>query len=1297
MKIKRTRIIFLFIIMSLVIVDYIYSDDSVTWKYETEIDAYFKVYYIDDSAVDNNVHQVVLNITTGTDQDEGGSTPFSIELTTPYRTITNPSSADDDTNYWYEFEEIGTDTGNYQLRMRRNDGSGGNGIFSTTENFKLTLTNIELNTTDYNVTVEIQSRTLADYISSGSLTGNGVDINNPLLWWSKTNIPVAFTVVQINSTEQHNIHQIKLNFNINATQNTSFQFEIYPPDHTSATDTIYLSQIQGGGWQSDVSDTYGGTYQVAIQEPVADSGNFDIEIRKYPLTGSAMGVFNNTTPQQWVIDVKNITLNSTTPSVSANIGGKTRRIYNYYSYQAFINDGLEFDRPPAPKILSPADDLTVHAVDSATTDYNESFSAYCGNDDDDFGAPGHPATYEWSYVSGTLSGTDYPANPPFDSTYNCNKGVVSTATFTVTEVLIDRPDPNPDIIQTGSAGVEVLVKDYPAADIISPSETAITLGDAHLNVGFSGTGSGNDPRDPSDTALTHEWMVTYANASDSPGTASVGITGANTFSPTFDFKEPGEYIVSLTTGDQYGNSSELELRTVHVRSVEEMMFPGHIGLPRTPQADKFPTVDGVLENDHGWTGAYALTYNEETNTDVTFQAIRHNSDPKIYLSFEVVDAVSNTTGDFIVIGLYPNDITSTPSAVSILNIRYIVYYPHKSTPAERINVYKYDSGSSVWVELEGTSGTPCGITTDVDTGTAGKWIVEMEIPSQPVGGSDWITLGDPFLFYFNTHVTEPTDGFNGAPQYYWPKALRHVEFVDDFSPSDDLNKIFTPLVWGKANIVGAGGCTGIAIIPSHIGVRIPPSTSYGNTIVPETENEFVARITNDTFVINEACDPSLSPTDPASCYKSAEGVRVRFKLANWHDVLGTGIGMNWVTIDENNSECSPVYNPPSDSYTKNPTCRYTIPADDEKEFFFKWTAPSFPGNVEKHQCMKVEIESDKDVYIKKQSAWTNMDFQAPSSGGSGGGAGSGFIGTNGFRSIPKGLQKYRIMLKIETKIWDDIAPRGKKGYDKKEKELIGYDKAIENQRGYKYYKQSSIPLPIPDTNKLVSYYSWIVKGYIDTGKDVAAVGKKYKTLELAGSFGFVFRHDGPVNGWEYSIEGAKKISNNCYELEVAPGEVKEISYEVKPIEPLGLCASLHGGVSIPLTRFANDYGMGWNVIADIGYKVFPNVYLMGLFGYNWFPATTSGVDDTSILNISLNAKYYIPLLQPFLELGIGAGLEMYIRDMDFSQIDVGYNVDVSLDYKVINSIVLEVGAIYHSHFSEEYWFIQVHGGLLFMF
>jgi subtilisin family serine protease len=139
--------------------------------------------------------------------------------------------------------------------------------------------------------------------------------------------------------------------------------------------------------------------------------------------------------------------------------------------------------------------------------------------------------------------------------------------------------------------------------------------------------------------------------------------------------------------------------------------------------------------------------------------------------------------------------------------------------------------------------------------------------------------------------------------------------------------------------------------------------------------------------------------------------------------------------------------------------------------------------------------------------------------------------------------------------------------------------------------------------------------------------------------------------------------------------------------------SLHGGIALPQGNLSNDYNAGLMLMGDLSYRLSSNWDLVGYVGYNAFSANTTGIDDVSWINISLDAKFRIleKGMMPYLQAGLG----YYIPNTGDGSL--GANLGLGLDIDLTDSLVLELGGDYHLLFGNDSAFIQGHGGVVFRF
>ena len=72
--------------------------------------------------------------------------------------------------------------------------------------------------------------------------------------------------------------------------------------------------------------------------------------------------------------------------------------------------------------------------------------------------------------------------------------------------------------------------------------------------------------------------------------------------------------------------------------------------------------------------------------------------------------------------------------------------------------------------------------------------------------------------------------------------------------------------------------------------------------------------------------------------------------------------------------------------------------------------------------------------------------------------------------------------------------------------------------------------------------------YHDTGERLEENGEKKPVLRAQSSFGLYMYHEGALEGWQTSIQGADRISGNVYQMQVPKDGVAKIKVRVQAVE-----------------------------------------------------------------------------------------------------------------------------------------------------
>ena len=672
---------------------------------------------------------------------------------------------------------------------------------------------------------------------------------------------------------------------------------------------------------------------------------------------------------------------------------------------------------------------------------------------------------------------------------------------------------------------------------------------------------------------------------------------------------------------------------------ERICFPPHRGVPDNNNP---PVIDGEVRDDVGWRGAYRLTYGTGTDpAHMAFQALKHNSQPYLYLSFEVRNDPTFDDDDVVVICLRPD-----ANSGSAIDDRRLFIFPVCSPadpgcdldtldddvnrPPRLVEVWR---NSDSWTSISQPGGLDVKVRSHPD-GSSLAWNLEVKVPTSiNAGGQEWIDFSDNFLFYFNViRVSSP----DPTSEFLWPINAPEVN-------GDIHNYAFSPSEWGVGSRSNTEVCKGVSLKWSDIGtIEDPVSKIKFTTPPPNTiTNTFFATVRNNTEI--------------NGMYHMVEDIMVRFRMANW----GIPGPDDWADIPATNLGCPDLTN------KSNPTCPQDIfaaIADDPglSVFTLKWKVadadiPDYQANP--HQCILAEIDSWSDANIVTKSVYRNMDFVNASSFSR-----SAEISAKGYGPPPEGKTDHEFVLNITTQELE---------------------------------KNNGIPTRgFVDDKSPVSSLRWAAHGYRYSGRSIIIHGTKYNLVDPVGSFGYIVRHEGLVKEWQHQLVGAEMIGTNLYKLSIPAEGVRTITTRIEPQEYGRWTISAHSGAAVPTGTFANDFDPGINALLDAGYHFSPQLSVVAFFGYNDFKSKTAGVDDNYWLNLSANVRYYRPWSGPW-SVYIGAGPGIYIPQTGDSEF--GANVGLGINYEYSPLLTFEWGADYHTIFDPDIQFVHSHAGVIFRF
>lgn len=1124
----------------------------------------------------------------------------------------------------------------------------------------------------------------------------------------KESFLVALRIAKTDTgNDDNNVHQVFLTLKPHASQGTDLRFSVSAPNQTyNGYNTYEL------GGLLPASETYTFNYTKGYAATLSKTSGLDewtLEIRFLPTTTNpsvfgCVGVDNHTqTTVDFFIQIKNVTLPGPAQGefmskVDLEAGTRTRAGYNAAPQATLGITGLTMDLPPTIAINSPAlsdTTITAYAVPLSQTTMPYSFTATTQNES---GSTNTIDNLQWQLKKPDLTTQVAAGTGPLNGNFDA---------FGFYELLYSVDE---HVQSLFSAGVAPVQKAYGFVPIVVKYPPTANVTIANPPVGLVPFSTGNvhatiTHNDPLPEVSGNDWADYDSNTTDYTVLGweikKDGVTTPTTISASTEdltnqtIISGGKYTIKVKLQDDYGIQGEGST-DVFVQPVEKLAFPPASGVPfdndepivdgitdyfdvngngvREPDANRdglWQPGEDIYEN--GWTGASRLTFDNGTPAFIAFQSTRNRTmaaNPYLYMSFEVNNDPSFDDNDIIVLN-FRKDATSTDPA----DDRRIFIYPVYTGMGARENnltdtdpnVAKYNkpprlveywkkNASGAWIPAPSinTAGFDIKVLSKPEGGMW-NYNVEIRLPtvkvlsSSDLGGADWIDLSDDFLFYFDVIRIDSTGPSPIAYELTWPRDLP-IGYV----PTGVLADYPFPVeVWGEAFKGATSGARGVSVEAwTDIGTD-DGTANLSDAMKLSTENIFKARLIDTS---EDVIPDPLHPGEYIVAPVEAKNVRATFSIAHW--------GINYSSPDWRQIPSTNLSYP-------NPTDLHNIPAgagtDSTPKYDLesRWLLDSgdqtyYASHL--HQCIKVELDSTSNTNILKKGASRNMNFAAGSSQFSQ----VARISTRGFGKPPAGKTKQTVILQVATKEWAVKKAIGEAKLNLASGSQTGQGQGVD------------------------SYLSYVVNGYIDTGRVIIINEKTYPIYMPMGSFGYYVHHDGDVSGWSHDIEGAQKLAPGVYKLEIDPESFKDVVTSIQSISA-GFSLSLHAGVATPLGSFGNSYKSGFSAIIDFGYELSPLLSFILSAGYNYLPGASSGIAATSITNIALDARISIALTSTLFAYA-QAGPNLYIQD--FSTLNSGYNAGLGIGYLFSPRFRLEIGADYHSTFSQHNWMLQSHAGVV---
>jgi hypothetical protein len=660
-----------------------------------------------------------------------------------------------------------------------------------------------------------------------------------------------------------------------------------------------------------------------------------------------------------------------------------------------------------------------------------------------------------------------------------------------------------------------------------------------------------------------------------------------------------------------------------------------------------PACPATPEADTGWYNAFRYTIETGTElpnqpTDGAIQAIRQNN--KLYFSFELNNLAGtfNNNSDKVLLAFanYPPTMATPPANAEYTWI--VINGPFTATsgnaaqavPAGQIQVYQGASTASnqlvsgqlsspAWLQA-GMFGEPAGsqyswwlvVSVDNSSGTNG--------PQLPAAGQFGI-----FLDAIAAQTETLTD-------------TQATLFAEPFLPVSTLpiSSNFATSPFSAATLSNAAGCTGLSITSGDITNTVDGAITDSVSSNGALPNHFQVKVHN-------------SGVD-------APAVTATFRIANfglpspdqWQllgfDACTAAAAANGGTAP---SYCTTPF--ASDSPSGNPTAPTDVPAvsagppgscgDTTADGCSTlpagpWSLKSsnasyytYPDN--QHECVRVDLSSTVGTAtFLNNSAFNNFFFNGTAST---------------FTSFPAFVSaRYPATGAGDRQTFHLKAIR---------KPMNG---AVAQTLLSRVGRHSAVSV-----GRDANYLGFIVDGCRLSGKTLStpvlnADGRPtektltFQNCDSVGSYGYLIRHDGPVDSWNYNLAAsgtgvslaASTTTPDLYTLVIPQGQTAQIVTTVNPGGSSGgsgaaaagkFAVFLDLGANFPQGSLSSSFNTGFSLNAGLEYIATSHLSAEGIFGYHHLAAKAGGGGD--IYQFSTDAKYYLTTstIRPFANAGIG--------------------------------------------------------------
>jgi hypothetical protein len=375
----------------------------------------------------------------------------------------------------------------------------------------------------------------------------------------------------------------------------------------------------------------------------------------------------------------------------------------------------------------------------------------------------------------------------------------------------------------------------------------------------------------------------------------------------------------------------------------------------------------------------------------------------------------------------------------------------------------------------------------------------------------------PFKMWFSVENNLDQDNPGGPAEISVPIGVLHntVFASPDLTQWADYQAAVTP---------NDPGCTttGITIQYSDIGTTDPNGTARADQYAIHVDLDLSHNPPNASDANSNVffARPEFPGNPPDS---EKQNVRARFRLANFGSTPQTPNDLSWHSINGGQDVHYDTTSTPQQCHFQWPT-----PAEVASDLMVpRFRLPTTDLNYEQpHQCVLVELSSVQAEVFIRDSLFVNMHVVNGSTV-----TRDANIDVRGL--APLGLEPRDVLLYLQT--FNMPATIEEDG-----SEVMNADRlsAFRDYLGNHSVDDLAAQLP-----------SYVVHSFYDTGERTNESGTLKPIWRPMTSFGFFVTHEGaPLTGWNAMIQGAKRIAQNIYLLEVPNASVAKVTTVVQALE-----------------------------------------------------------------------------------------------------------------------------------------------------